>query len=63
MELKQVAALFGAASCIICTIISASILIWGDILLTEPSVVTVTLEALIGVTGTVLNLYVLAGRD
>ena len=59
---RRVAALFGVASCISCIIISVNLMIWGKILLTEPNMVVVILEVMIGVTGAILNLYVLARR-
>jgi len=59
---SRVAALFGVVSCISCIIISVNLMSYGKILLTEPNLVVVTLEVMIGVTGALLNLYVLAGR-
>ena len=60
--IRRAAALFGVTSCISCIIISVNLMIWGKILLTEPNLVVVTLEVMIGVTGAILNLHVLAGR-
>ena len=59
---RRAAALFGTASCIACTIISVNLMIWGKILLTEPNLAVVIIEVIIGVTGAILNLYVLFGR-
>ena len=59
---SRLAALFGVVSCISCIVISVNIMSYGKILLTESNPVVVTLEVIIGVTGALLNLYVLAGR-
>ena len=59
---RRAAALFGVTSCISCIIISANLMIWGEMFLTEPNLVVVILEVMIGVTGAILNLYVLARR-
>jgi len=59
---RRAAALFGVTSCISCNIISVNLMLFGDILLTEPNLAVIILEVIIGVTGTILNLYVLAGR-
>jgi len=59
---RRAAALFGATSCISCSIISVNLLLWDKILLTESNLVVVILEVIIGVTGTILNLYILSWR-
>ena len=59
---RWAAALFGLTSCISCVFIGINLLLWHRIILTEPKVPVVILELMIGVTGSVLNLYVLIGK-